>query len=191
MSDPVSALGGVSFDGVVSISEADPRGMVTIRGDLSDKGIRNAIAGCLVTAIPESQKLVQGDADALLWMSPDEMMLLCPRDEADARVSTLSEALAGQHCLAINMSDARSVFTLTGDGVAIRETLAKLTPADMRSTALPLGTVRRTRLAQVPAAFWFSAEGEAHLICFRSVAAYVFGILKHAAAQGSEVGYLR
>ncbi len=64
MSDPVSALGGASFDGIVRISEAGPRGMVTIRGDLSDSGVRNAIAGCLVSKLPETQKVLSGEADA-------------------------------------------------------------------------------------------------------------------------------
>ena len=72
---------------------------------------------------------------------------------------------------------------------AIREVLAKLSPADMRISALPVGRVRRTRLAQVPAAFWFTDDSEAVVICFRSVADYVFGLLSTAAQPGSEVGH--
>ena len=87
------------------------------------------------------------------------------------------------------MSDARAVFTLEGEGAAIRNVLAKLTPADLRPASLPVGEVRRTRFAQVPAAFWLAEEGRAELVCFRSVAIYVFGLLKNAAEPGSEVGY--
>lgn len=189
MSDPVSPMNGAAFSGTVDIKDAGPTGMVTIRGDLGDTAIRNALAGSLVSALPEPKQLVATGTDKLLWMSPDELLLICPHDEAGARVAALTTALDGLHHLAVDISDARAVFKLTGARGALRDTLAKLTPADLRSSVLPVAEVRRTRLAQVPAAFWFASDGEAHLICFRSVADYVFGILKHAAAPGSEVAF--
>ena len=46
--------------------------------------------------------------------------------------------------------------------------------------------ISRTRAAQVAAAFW--AEGDGYtLVCFRSVAAYVMGLLTHSAMPGSEL----
>jgi len=50
--------------------------------------------------------------------------------------------------------------------------------------------VRRTRFAQVPAAFWMQDDNSAEVVAFRSVAAYVFGLLKTAAAAGP-VGHFR
>ncbi|MGC1503573.1 MAG: sarcosine oxidase subunit gamma, partial [Sulfitobacter sp.] len=47
---------------------------------------------------------------------------------------------------------------------------------------------RRTRLAQVPAAFWMPDAETVQIICFRSVAQYVFDVLNVAAQCGSEVG---
>ena len=47
---------------------------------------------------------------------------------------------------------------------------------------------RRTRMAQVPAAFWLDEAGNFHLICFRSVADYAFELLKVSAQPGGEVG---
>ena len=114
-----------------------------------------------------------------------------PYENVDAALATLEEKLSGRHHLAVDVSDARAVFMLEGKGAAIRETLAKLTPADMRTAVLPVGEMRRTRLAQVPAAFWFEDEGTATVVCFRSVADYVFGILKASANLGGEVGYFR
>ncbi len=46
------------------------------------------------------------------------------------------------------------------------------------------GELRRSRTAQVAAAFW-QADGGYTLVCFRSVAGYVMGLLTHAAAPGS------
>ena len=124
-------------------------------------------------------------------MSPDELLILLPYDDVTSALTAMSVALKGEHALVVDVSDARASFRIEGEGALIRETLAKLTPADMRAAALPVGILRRTRLAQVPAAFWLQSEGAAHLICFRSVASYIFGILKHAATPGSEAGFFR
>ena len=60
----------------------------------------------------------------------------------------------------------------------------KLAPVDF--SALAPGELRRTRVAQVAAAFW--AEGDGYtLISFRSVAGYVMGLLEHSAQPGSDL----
>lgn len=171
-----------SYSGIVQIEDAGPTGMVTLRTDLA--AAAPALKGAGVT-VPDRRR----KGDGTLWMSPDELLFLCPRDAAADRVAALTGALKGTHHLAVDVSDARVMFRITGQGSAIRETLAKLSPADLRASALPVGEVRRTRLAQVAAAFWFEGEDEARLICFRSVADYVFGLLTHAARPGSEVGH--
>ena len=43
-------------------------------------------------------------------------------------------------------------------------------------------------MAQVPAAYWMLDEETIDIVCFRSVAEYVFGLLEDAAEPGSEVG---
>ncbi|MFW5881638.1 MAG: sarcosine oxidase subunit gamma, partial [Roseicyclus sp.] len=97
------------------------------------------------------------------------------------------EALSESHHLALNVSDARATFAVEGPAGALRDTLAKITPADMG--ALGLAEMRRTRLQQVPAAIWFASETEARVICFRSVARYVFDLLALSAREGGEVGF--
>lgn len=188
MSEPVTALNGASFSGAIDVVDAGPIGMITLRGDLSDAALKDACQSDGLV-MPGKGKATGGLEAGLLWMSPDEVMLLCAHDAAPDRVAGLARALEGHHSLVAEVSDARAVFRLTGEGAAIREVLAKLSPADMRISALPVGRVRRTRLAQVPAAFWFTDDSEAVVICFRSVADYVFGLLSTAAQPGSEVGH--
>ena len=97
----------------------------------------------------------------------------------------IQSGLEGAHALVADVSDARSVFTVAGMGA--REVLAKLTPADVSPDAFGAGMVRRSRLAQVPAAFWLQDDDT--IICFRSVAGYVLDLLSSAAAPGGEVKY--
>jgi sarcosine oxidase subunit gamma len=186
MPDPVTALRGARFEGLATIEDAGPAGMITLRGDLASKEVKAAVKTALGLAVPGQREALTGEGAAALWMSPDELLLICGYDEAAQTLAALEAALKGQHFLAVNVSDARAVLRIEGAGA--REVLAKLCPVDLAPRAFAPGMVRRTRMAQVPAAFWLDAAGVFHLICFRSVAEYAFNLLKTAALPGGEVG---
>ena len=189
MSDRVSALQGASFKGQVSVRENGLRGMITLRGDLAATPLRNAATGVTGLDFPDQRGANCVGEKGLCWMSPDELLILLPYGEVGKALSAIGTTLKGSHHLAVDVSDARASFTLEGESAAIRNVLAKLTPADLRPASLPTGEMRRTRLAQVAAAVWFHEENRAEVICFRSVAEYVWGLLVNAAEPGSEAGY--
>ena len=189
MSEPVTALGGANFSGIIKVKEAAPRGMISVRGDLTDRALRTATTGVAGVDFPDARLSNCVGERGICWMSPDEMLVLLPYGDVGAALSSMEKTLAGSHHLLANVSDARAIFQLEGEGRLIRETLAKLSPADVRPAKLPLLEMRRTRLAQVAAAFVFHEEDYAELICFRSVAGYVFDLLSQAAAPGSEIGH--
>ncbi|MEM9477288.1 MAG: sarcosine oxidase subunit gamma family protein [Pseudomonadota bacterium] len=187
MSEIASALPDAVFDGLARIEEAGPSGMVTVKGDLGDATLRKAVAEVAGVDLPKALGAATAGDHGVLWMAPDELLVLTPYAEAADSAARLAQALAGTHSLVANVSDARAVFTLSGEQV--RDVLAKLTPADLHPSALAPGTVRRTRFAQVPAAFWLSDSESATVICFRSVAQYVFDSLCHAARPGTSPGH--
>lgn len=190
MSEPATALGGAEYQGYVTVRELGPQGMITLRGDLSEEGegFAMGLRDVCGVAVPGTRAIETGPRGrALAWMSPDELMLFCARDEAETLEVQLAEALANMHALALNVSHARAMFELQGRG--LREVIMKLAPVDMRAGAFGPGEIRRTRLTQVPAAFWMPDETTLRLICFRSVARYVFDLLSGAARPGSEVGW--
>jgi sarcosine oxidase subunit gamma len=121
-------------------------------------------------------------------MSPDELMLFTPYAEAGALVAALDEALAGEHHLAVDVSDARAVIGLVGAGVGpgVAEVLAKGAPIDL--AAFPVGAARRTHLGGIAVAFWRKSEDEWEIVCFRSLARHLFDWLVQASREGSEVG---
>lgn len=181
MSDPVSALGGASFQGFATIREIGPMGMVTMRAK-GLKSLDKAIKAAVGVKTPAQRRIeVKGD-HACAWMSPDEYLLLMPYAEVPKALAALSKALAGEHHLAVDVSDARAVFRIEGDKAD--QVLRKLAPVDFDHLAP--GEVRRTRTAQVAAAMWWDGDGYT-LVCFRSVAAYVMGLLVHSAQPGSEI----
>lgn len=188
MSEAVSALNGARFSGIVQIEDTGLAGMLTLRANFSDDAVRRALKTVGVD-FPDARMMAGAVGNGTLWMSPDEALVLCSYKDAPAKSAEIAAALTGLHHLVVNVSDARALIRLTGSDGALRETLAKLSPADLAPGGLPIGEVRRTRLAQVAAAFWFASTDEAYVICFRSVADYVFGLLSTAAENGSEVGY--
>lgn len=182
MSEAISALNKVeNTGGIARIREIGLQGMVTLRGDLATlAAATRPIAG---VELPGPGQAHFAEGHGLCWMSPDELLLLCPYGDAPSAVAQLTVALRDAHALVANVSDARAVFEISGPHA--RDVMAKLAPVDF-STFAP-GQFRRSRLAQVPAAFWMPQEDSFRIICFRSVARYVFDLLCVAAQPGSEI----
>lgn len=182
MSNPVSPLNGASFDGFAKVCEIGPLGMITLRAKAGTKGLDKAIKAATGCAVPSQRQIVTAGDKAAGWMSPDEYLLVLPYSEVATAMDAISEALKGEHHLAANVSDARAVFRV--EGAKADQVLQKLSPVDFDT--LPAGELRRTRTAQVAAAFWKDETGFT-VVCFRSVAGYVMGLLRHSSQPGSEI----
>lgn len=176
----VSPLGGASATGFAAVKEIGPLGMITLRAKPQTFGLAAAVQAAVGTTLPEPRKICRQGQAACAWMSPDEYLLIMPHDKVPAALAALAEGLVGQHHLAADVSDARAMFRI--EGPQADQVLRKLSPADLDIMAED--EVRRSRLAQVAAAFW-AGEGGYTLVCFRSVAAYVLALLANAARPGS------
>ena len=179
MSEPVTALGGATHHGSVHVEEMPLQGMITLRGDLSDAAVKTAVQATVGKPVPDIRQAdVDGDT-GVCWMSPDELLILCRYSDVSATLATLTTQLGGTHALVVDVSDARAMFRMTG--AHVRDAMAKLCPVDFSETGFASGDFRRSRMAQVPAAFWMPDGTSFQIICFRSVAEYVFKLLKSAA----------
>lgn len=181
MSNVVSALGNASFAGFAKITEVGPLGMISLRAKPDVKGLAEAIKAAVGTGVPGQREIEIAGGKAAGWMSPDEYLLVLPYGETDAALAAIAQAFGGAHHLAVVVSDARAVFRI--EGAKADQVLAKLSPVDFAT--LGPKELRRTRAAQVAAAFWKDGDGYT-LVCFRSVASYVMGLLTHSAMPGSE-----
>ncbi|OCX61432.1 hypothetical protein BFP70_15535 [Thioclava sp. SK-1] len=182
MSEPVSALNGRSYDGFACVVETGLQGMITIRSDLGSKPLSKALKS-LGVSVPKMRSFAQADDVMVAWMSPDELLLLCDHARARSLTAQLEQALAGTHALVVDVSDARAMFTVTG--ARAQEVVMKLSPIDFATLADD--EIRRTRTAQVNAAVWRSGADQLSLVCFRSVAGYVMGLLEVSARKGGEI----
>ena len=182
MSDPVSALGGKTAEGFARVSEAGLTGMVTIRADLGGKALAKALKG-LGLPVPDQRRIEGAGGRRIAWMSPDELLLICDYAEAPDLAAQLGAALVKEHALVVDVSDARALMRVNGSKAD--QVLSKLCPVDF--ALLPDGEIRRTRAAQAAVALWRSDQAEISLICFRSVAGYVFDLLEVSARKGGEL----
>ncbi|MEM6660895.1 MAG: sarcosine oxidase subunit gamma family protein [Pseudomonadota bacterium] len=183
MSDAAAETGAMDAapELIIGIAEATPQGQVTFRGDLSAVDL-SVVDGLTV---PGTLQTTAAGSSRAIWMSPDELLLLVK--DAPATVTALTEQLAGQHAMALDVSDARIAFRLTGDLVG--EVLAKGAPCDCSDHGFPPGTARRTHLGGLAVAIWRIDAGTWEIACFRSFAHHLKAWLEQAAVAGSEVGW--
>lgn len=180
MSESVTALSGARSSGYVGVAEAPPLGMVTLR---CRADVAPALAA-LDLPLPALRRIETGAGGRVVWMAPDEWLILVPQARVPEVLDGLARALAGVPHLAADMSDARAVLWL--EGARLREVLAKACPVDM--ARLMPGDVRRTRAAQIAVAFWLLDDRTAELVCHRSVARYAFDLFTTLSRPGAEVG---
>jgi sarcosine oxidase, subunit gamma len=166
--------------------ETAATGMITLRGDLGDPALVAAIEAVAGTAVPGRRMISPVAPVRLAWMSPDELLLLCPADQTARLLRDLGQALRGTHHLAVDVSDARALFRLAG--TALREVLAQGAPVDLAPGRFEPGMIRRSRIGQIAAAFWMNAPDSAELVCFRSVAGHMQAWLENAARPGAAPG---
>ena len=188
MAEPQSALvGAVMTDTYIGIADAGPRGQVTVKGNLTDPAFAAAVDAVAGVAVPDKLSCVSNDTGTrAVWMAPDEILLLSQTYADGASwAASLSEKLAATGGIATNVSDARSILTLTGAKVA--EVLSKGAPCDMSETAFPVSTARRTHMAGLAVAFWRVAPESWEIVCLRSFSHHLFAWLEVNAVQGSEL----
>ncbi|KQI69690.1 sarcosine oxidase subunit gamma [Loktanella sp. 3ANDIMAR09] len=186
MSERVSALRNRETGGSVQVRDAGLRGMITLRGDLSNGKLASVVKSVTGLKLPACNGVVQDGDTGIAWMSPDELLVMVAYDDVPEALDKIAKALSGQHHLAVNVSDARSVMLLQGSFV--REVVAKLAPVDLHPDVWQPGQIIRSRLGQVAAAFWLVDEATVQVICFRSVADYAFDLLA-ASAKAGPVGH--
>lgn len=165
------------MEALAGIDRVRDLGLIVLRG--SPEVLAPALAAEGL-AMPVQRRITRNGDLRLVWMSPDEFLVMLPAAEAPAAAARMAQALAGKFALVADVSDSRAVFRLRG--ARAREVLMKLCPVDF--DALDVDEMRRTRAAQVAVALW-REEGGFGLFVFRSVAGYVEDLLATAARPGS------
>lgn len=173
----------------VTVREISERGMVDLRGLASDKKFMKSVKEVLGVELPKQPRTSSAWGDVkVLWLSPDQWLVTCPRSRAQELADELSAALSGVHSLVVNVSDMRAIIRLEGERV--REVVMKGSTLDLTDGTYTPGTVRRLRFAEIAALLSIVEDTVIDLYVFRSYADYTWDFLLKAARKGSEVALL-
>jgi len=165
-----------------AIVETGSRASVVVRGDARDVRFVRTIADAVGLDLPiRPNTSAHHLLDAVLWLGPDEWLVVSETQPGQALASHIRQALQGLHAAVIDVSDARVVYAVTG--AHARDVLAKGCSLDFHPRAFPLGRCARSLLAEVPVLIHHrSAEPCFELYVARSVGDYVRAWL-HAAVR--------
>ncbi len=170
----------------ISIREISERGMIDLRGSMTDKKFMSAAKSALGVELPKAPRISTTFGDVqVLWLSTDQWLVLTGRARVNTLLADLRKSLGTIHSLAVDVSDMRAIIRLEGDGV--RETLMKGSTLDLISDDYKPGTVRRMLFAEIAALLHVVEPNMIDIYVFRSYADYAWEYLLKAARKGSEV----
>ena len=172
----------------ISLEAVSGRGMIDLRGQTDDQKFMAAAKSALGVALPRAPRTSATKGDVtVLWLSIDQWLVTLPREKLPKTFATLRKKTEGLFALATDMSDARTVIRLRGDGA--REVMMKGTSVDMLAPDIEAGTVRRMLFAEIAALCHVigTEPEELELYVFRSYADYAWEWLLATARTGAKV----
>ena len=118
----------------------------------------------------------------MLWLGPNEWLVVVPAQRLERIERALREALDGQHAAVTDVSHGRTVLTLSGPDA--RAVLAKGCPLDFHPRAFPAGRCAQSRLAKCQVLIHLvTAEPEFEIYVARSFAEYAWSWLEDAGRE--------
>lgn len=127
------------------ISELSLHGIIRIQGDSESAQTRAIIESVLALALPLPERSTQDKSKRLVWVGPNEWLVLCALEEELGFLDALTNRLAGQFATVTLVSDSRVSFLVAG-GVAA-DFVAKGCGIDLHATTFPVGAAVTTRFA--------------------------------------------
>jgi len=173
-------------DASVKITEVPHRLMIALRGSPTDKAFIPAIENALSVDLPLAPCTSSGDPEGVhvLWMGPDEWLVVAPEDKYDGLAIRLASALTGVHASVVDVSESRTTIRLSG--TKARETLSKGSSIDLHPRAFAKGRVVNSLLAQAHVTLHQIADEEDpayDIFVHRSFAEYLWSWLEDATRE--------
>lgn len=148
--------------------------MLNLRGNPADARFTQAVLKHTGMHLPQRANTASIDLQRqLLWMGPDEWLLKLRDGQGSAIATALRAALSGVHCAVVDVGHGNTTLTLEGPAAA--ELLARGCPLDMHARVFSAGAVAQTHVAKVSATVLCLAPGTHYeLTVRRSFADYAF-----------------
>lgn len=203
MADAVPRLGPLDHLGLAARAGAGPSAAglwlaerrflakLNLRGDPGSPGFMgaaaSALAGCRPPVVPNTAARAQGIA--LLWLGPDEWLVVAPAGTESALEARLADQVAPHGGCVTDVSETRATIVVSGPNA--RDVLAKGCPLDLHPRAFAPGACAQSLVAKAGVILYRADAGapgeharfELHVL--RSFADYLWRFLEDA---GQEYG---
>jgi sarcosine oxidase, subunit gamma len=114
---------------------------------------------------------VQLGQKTILWLGPDEWLLVDDPEEHAHTAAKLRSALQGIHAAVVDVSASRAVLVLSGPHA--EETLAKAATLDFHVRAFPVGSCAQTNIARTQGIIHRAGPEEFRIFVRASFARYL------------------
>ena len=135
--------------------------------------------GC--SALPTNNSFVTVGERQLIWLGPDEFLLLCEAGSEVHLHGQLMLDLNAVHAAVTNVTDGLCAFSLRGP--ALRQVLAKGCAIDLHPAVFTPGSCAQTMLAHAAVTLMATEENRCTMICRTSFAPYVHDWLLDAGME--------
>jgi len=145
------------------------------------RGAADALAAAAAALeLPEPEAACRastGAGRALLWLGPDERLILAPEDETDSLAARLKAALTMPHSL-VDVSHRQLALEVSGPAAAALINCG--CPLDLHLRAFPVDTCTRTVLNRAEIVLWRTSAEAFRIEVSRSFARYAARLLADA-----------
>jgi len=158
---------------MADLAAASPTGRLILRGG---PAVAEAAGATLGLTLPQDACRAAGDGErSVLWLGPDEWLILAPVDPDEDLAAALETALADRAHALVDVSARQIGLILTGPDA--ETVLAVGCPLDLDLAAFPVGMCTRTLLSKAEIVLWRTAQTTFRIEVWRSFGDYVRGIL--------------
>lgn len=152
-------------------------GYISLRGNAQNEAFTQAVSSSLGIALPTQPcSMVYAAWGSILWLSTDEWLLICKRDQRASLQESLETALTGIHSQVFDNSGGFTTVLLQGKNAS--DVLHHCTVYDL--SALESGKVVGTTFGKV-SLFLHQQESGYSLVFRRSFADYIWRYLERSA----------
>lgn len=161
--------------------------MLNLRGDPANAAFMQAAEAALGVGLPvgANTRVSAGDV-TVLWLGPDEWLVVGPPGNDTRMEKQLSDAVAPQGGYVTDIGESRTVIAVSG--VKARDVLAKGCPLDLHSLVFGQDACAQSLVGNVNVALYRAATGpddppRFELIVVRSFADFLWRFLEDAAQE--------
>lgn len=163
--DPAAGASAAPEAAAVRLSVEPFRGQLCLRGGSDDRAFAQKVKASVGLDLPvEPLTSTVGKGGSLLWLGPDEWLLVAPYGTEGTIQRALEGGLAGLHHAVVDVTDSRVVIAVMGR--AAWDLLAKGCGLDLHPDHFPVGRCAQTHFARAHALIHRLPDGSDGHACF-------------------------